>query len=184
MTGAYYTPLCWLGVLMGVLLLLVWVISPYLEWRESQQAHIQQSLQKAGKLQALQLSVKQWQTASEQTKAVFAEQMPGFFNAASYIQAQQELFNLVNDELKRNQLRLMTHSFAESAEVSIGEKITVQLNIQGGLADIIHFIDTFSNHQKLLSFPSMHIIKNSQNAILQVTIVGYRLKATSPEPVL
>jgi hypothetical protein len=180
MAGAYYTLLCWAIILLGGLLLLLWVILPYADWREIQQTRNQQDLQKAAKLQALQRSVKQWQLAHVEVKAAVKEQMPGFFDAASYTQAQQDLFNLISNEIKNNHLRLMTHSFTESTEVAIGEQIAVQLHIQGALADVIQFMSTFSQHQKRLTFSSLYIANDHGNTIFRLTIAGYRLKVKAP----
>ncbi len=180
LAGDYYNPLCWIVTLLLGLLVLMWAVLPYSEWREDQQAHMQQDLQKAGRLQALQKSVKQWQSADTDIKTELDKQIQGYFNAPSYLQAQQDLFNLINAQLKQNQLKLMTHSFLESTEVAAGEQVAVQINIQGNLSDIISFIDVFSNHQKFLTFSNLSIIKNNENAILQLAIAGYRLKVKAP----
>lgn len=182
LSGGYYTPLRWIMVLLGLLILLLWIVLPYTDWRISVQNHTQQNLQKAAKLQAMQKSVKQWQIANVQAKKTSETEMDVFLNAASYAQAQQDLFNLINAELTRNRLRLMTHSYVESAAAPVGEQVAIQLNIQGALLDILKFVSTFTNHPKRLSFPSMQIIKSTDNAILQITMAGYRLKAKSAAP--
>lgn len=175
----YQTLLTWSALLLGALIVSLWAILPYTEWRTIQKNHIQQALEKAAKLQALQKSIKHWQNADAQSKIQFDEHTQAFFNASSYTQAQQDLFNLLNSTLAQNHLRLITHSFSENTAVAVGEQIAVQLSIQGALVDLLHFISTLSHHEKRLTFPNLYLFQNTDTATLQLTVTGYRLKSKS-----
>lgn len=175
----YQTLLTWSALLLGALIVSLWAILPYTEWRTIQKNHIQQALEKAAKLQALQKSIKHWQNADAQSKIQFDEHTQAFFNASSYTQAQQDLFNLLNSTLAQNHLRLITHSFSENTAVAVGEQIAVQLSIQGALVDLLHFISTLSHHEKRLTFPNLYLFQNTDTAMLQLTVTGYRLKSKS-----
>ncbi len=181
LTGTYYVLLHWIIIVLISILILSWFILPYVDWRESQHTLIEQNLQKAARLQALQRSTKAWQASNVEAKAAVEKDLQGFFIAASYTQAQQELYNLINSAAEANHLKIISHSFAESSDTPIGEELSVELSIQGALADLVRIIDIFAHHQKLLSFPMLQLFKSSDGAVLQMTIAGYRPKTKAPE---
>lgn len=170
----------WGMLIIGLLLVILWVVLPYLDWRNNQQALIQKNIQQVARLQGLKGSIKQWQTAETQIQAQLEQQLPRFFNAPSYAQAQQAMYTEITGLLKQNHLRLISQSLVESAIVEFGEQISLELNIQGDLADIINFIDGITTHPKLLVFKRLYIAKDSQNGLLQANIAGYRLTVKTP----
>ena len=182
LTGAYAHWLRWSIGALVLCLVLIWIVFPYVDWRGLQQQHIQQSIDKVAKLQALQRSIAHWQSAQAALQKMDTDHQLLFFNAGSYIQAQQDIFNLLNVELRRNRLLLRTHNFEESTEMPFGEQVALQINVQGELADIIKFINTLSHHPKLFTFQNLQIARNSEFTVLQLSLAGYRLQPKAAEP--
>lgn len=170
----------WGILILCMLLFLLWVVLPYLEWRDNQQSRVQQDILTVSKLKALQRSVKEWQGAELQNKKLLEKDISRFFNASSYAQAQQDMYGELTKLLKQNRLQLISQSLVESNIVDVGEQISLQLNIQGDLADIINLVDTITHHQKIFIFKRLYIAKNNQVSLLQMNIAGYRMTAKAP----
>lgn len=174
------TPLVRWGVLLSVLMIAqMWIIDPYLEWRQQQQDLIQTHQRKIGTLIALQNSVEKWRQALQESESHIQQNEQAFISASSYALAQQKMYNLVHDQINLNQLKIDSQRLEEAKNIQLGEQIELQLNLSGKMFDIINFIDAISQAPQLFNFDQLYIAQNQEDAMLRIRLSTYRLQTVN-----
>lgn len=174
------TPLVRWGVLSSILMIAqMWIIDPYLEWRQQQQDLLQTHQRKIVTLTGLQNSVDKWRQALQESESYLQQNEQAFISASSYALAQQKMYNLVHDQISVNQLKIDSQRLEEAKNIPLGEQIQLQLNLSGKMFDIVNFIDAISQAPQLFNFDQLYIAQNQQDAMVRITLSTYRLQTVN-----
>ncbi|MDO9105609.1 MAG: hypothetical protein Q7U57_11695 [Methylovulum sp.] len=180
-------PLVRWGVFFSLLLIAhMWIVDPYLAWRQEQVDLMQTNKRQISTLIALQNSVEKWQQALQKSEAQIAQNGEAFISAPSYALAQQKMYNLVQEQISQNLLKVESQRLQDAKSVPLGEQIELQVNLTGKMFDIINFIDALSHAPQLFNFDQLYIAvsQNQQEATIRLTLSSYRLQignAKSPQ---
>lgn len=166
----------WGLVIAGGVILSTWMIEPYLDWRVQQADIIVAKHKKVAKLIALQASKAKWEQALTVAKKNMQEFDESFIEADSYTLAQQQMNQLVQQQIKRYELKVMSKSLQESETNDLGEKIGLQFQLSGDIHAIIEFIDSIAHNSKLFVLEQLQISQGRTVAILRITLVSYSLQ--------
>ena len=174
------SPLVRWGGLLSILIIL-WssILSPYLQWNTQQKKLFNQKIRKASSLQALQSAEKKWQQAEQQYEQVKQDMLTALFQQPSYVSAQTTLLTLLRELAKKHQITIVSQHLEENEEEpSIGQKIGITLSLKGELSGLLSFIDSLSQHDKLLNIEKLSLYKNRNISIAaSLKISGFRLIA-------
>lgn len=174
------SPLVRWGGLLSILIIL-WssILSPYLQWNTQQKKLFNQKIRKASSLQALQSAEKKWQQAEQQYEQVKQDMLTALFQQPSYVSAQTTLLTLLRELAKKHQITIISQHLEENEEEpSIGQKIGITLSLKGELSGLLSFIDSLSQHDKLLNIEKLSLYKNRNISIAaSLKISGFRLIA-------
>jgi len=165
------------GIFLALLIIVsMWLIEPYLDWRQQQLKVIIANKRQVSKLIALQASTDKWQQALQTSKKQIQQNHNAFVHADSYILAQQQMNHLIQALIKQHQLKLSSQALQDVEETPFGEKIGLQFNLGGEMLNIIAFIDAITRTPQLLTIEQLTIAKTRYQAIIRITLAGYRLK--------
>lgn len=162
------------GILFSLFIIVtMWVVDPYIDWRNQKYKIISSQRRQVSKLIALQDSSDKWKQAQVVSKKKIDQTSNAFIEADSYALAQQKMNELVKAEVEQHQLILNTQNLLEMQQTSIGDKISLQFHLSGKMLNIISFIDAIARLPKILIIEQLNIIQARDKGVVNMTLVAY-----------
>lgn len=163
------------GILFSLLIMLsMWVVDPYIDWREQQHKMIVSHHRQVLKLNALKASADKWQEALKNSEERTSNMSNTFVSGESYALVQQKINAQVKKQIDKHHLVLKTQNLLEVEQTDIADKVGLQFYLSGEMLDIISFIDTIAHHSQVLTIEQLEITQSRGAAIINITLVAYK----------
>jgi len=170
----------WGMVLCAGIVFWAFIITPYLDWRDVQQSHIETGTNKALKLEALKLSSKEWKEAVDLHKKTMQTVSEAMFQDSSYAGAQALLLKTVTALVRSHHLTIDSQRLLdEIVEEKLVQKVGVMLRMHGKQLDIMNFIHAAAQTPKLITLENLYMNQPGvdKDMMLQFQAYGFRLGA-------
>lgn len=163
------------GIVLSLLIIVsMWVVDPYIDWRQQQHKIIASSQRQVLKLKALQASADKWQQALQNSKEQTNETPDVLIQAESYALAQQKINTLIKSQIEQHKLRLHTQNLLEEQHANIGSQIGLQFYLSGNMLNIISFIDAITHLPQILTIEQLMITQGRDNSVIDITLAAYQ----------
>lgn len=163
------------GIFFSLLIILsMWIVEPYIDWRQQQYKVIASNHRQVLKLKALKASADKWQQALKNSEGQMGKISNVFVRGESYAIVQQQINTQIKKQIEKYQLVLRTQNLLEVEQTEIANKVSLQFYLSGQMLDIIGFIDTITHQPQVLTIEQLEVMSSRDSAIINITLAAYK----------